>query len=75
MASIDKIVDKLKRQPNGIKIEEADKVLTYYGYRLERQKGSHRQYINTDGDVVTIPVRRPTLKPFYVAEILRRIGL
>ena len=75
MASIDKLVDKLKRQPNGIKIEEAHKVLVHYGYKLDRQKGSHRQYIDANGDVLTIPIRRPTIKPFYVAEILRRIGL
>ena len=42
MASIDKLVDKLKRQPNGISIDDADKVLTHYGYVLDRQKGSHK---------------------------------
>ena len=75
MASIDKLVDKLKRQPHGITIEEADMVLNHYGYRLDRQKGSHRHYINSDGDVLTIPIRRPTIKPFYVFEIIRRLGL
>ena len=74
MASVDKLVDKMKRQPNGIRIEEADKVLTHYGYLLDRKKGSHRHYINSSGDVLTIPVRRPTIKPFYVAEIIRRVG-
>ena len=75
MASIDKLVDKLKRQPNGISIEDADKVLTYYGYVLDRQKGSHRQYINKGGDVLTIPERRPTIKAFYVSAIINRLGL
>ena len=75
MASIDKLVDKMKRQPNGIRIEEVDKVLTYYGYILYRQKGSHRHYINSAGDVITIPIRRPTIKPYYVLEIIRRLEL
>ena len=38
MANIDKLVDKLKRQPNGISIEDADKVLTHYGYVLTVKK-------------------------------------
>jgi len=46
MASVEKIVLKMKNQPNGIRMAEADKVLTTFGYRLDRQKGSHRQYIN-----------------------------
>jgi len=36
MASIDKIVDKMNRQPNGIRIDEADKVLKHYGYDMVR---------------------------------------
>ena len=75
MASIDKVVEKMKRQPNGVRIEEADRVLQHYGYRLDRQKGSHRQYINEKGDVLTIPERTPAIKSFYVSEILSRLGL
>ena len=75
MASINKVVDKMKRQPNGIRTEEADKVLRHYKYRLDRQRGSHRQYINEKGDVLTIVARKPTVKKFYVDEILSRLGL
>jgi len=73
MASADKIINKMKRQPNGIRIDEADKVLSFIGYRLDRQKGSHRQYINSVGDVLTIAEHKPTIKSFYVKEILTRI--
>jgi len=46
LASIEKIIKKMKRQPNGIRLTEIDKVLNYNGYVLDRQKGSHRQYLN-----------------------------
>lgn len=36
MASVDKIIEKMKSQPNGIKMSEADKVLASNGYRLDR---------------------------------------
>lgn len=72
MANVDKIIEKMQQQPNGIKMNEADKVLCANGYRLDRQKGSHRQYINNNGDVITIKDENP-LKAVYVKDILHRI--
>lgn len=72
MASVEKIIEKMKRQPNGIRIAELDKVLEHYGYRFSRQKGSHRHYINGDGDVITIKDETP-LKAVYVKDVLSRI--
>ena len=73
MAGVEKIIDKMKRQPNGIRMSEADKVLTANGYYFDRQKGSHRQYINTSGDIITIKDENP-LKAIYVKDILSRIS-
>ena len=69
---IEKIITKMKNQPNGIRISEIDKVLTHYGYRLDRQRGSHRQYINGTGDVITIKDESPA-KAVYVKDVLNRI--
>lgn len=73
VAGIEKILQKMKNQPNGIRDAEAQKVLEHYGYRLDRQKGSHKQYINEIGDVITIKSENP-LKAVYVKDILNRIG-
>ena len=60
MPSVEKIIDKMKRQPNGIRPEEAEKVLKAYGYEPVRQKGSHKQYLNKDtGDLTTIKQESP----------------
>lgn len=72
IGKIEKIIEKMRRQPNGIRMSEADKVLTAHGYRLDRQKGSHCQYINGRGDVITIKNENP-LKAVYVKDILGRI--
>ena len=37
MPSVEKIIEKMKRQPNGIRPEEAEKVLKAYGYEPVRQ--------------------------------------
>jgi predicted RNA binding protein YcfA (HicA-like mRNA interferase family) len=73
MANVDKIIEKMKRQPNGVSMSEADKVLTASGYKLARQKGSHCHYINMGGDVITIKKSSP-LKAVYVKDILSRIS-
>ncbi len=73
MASIEKILQKMKNQPKGIRIEELHKVLLAYGYRLDRQRGSHRQYVNDVGNVITIKDETP-VKIAYVKDVLNRIG-
>ena len=73
MASVEKIIQKMKNQPNGIRMAELHKVLTAYNYRLDRQRGSHCQYINGNGDVITIKEDNP-LKRAYVNDVLDRIG-
>lgn len=43
--NVKKILEKMERQPNGIRYEEAKKVLEYYGFACVRQKGSHAQFL------------------------------
>jgi predicted RNA binding protein YcfA (HicA-like mRNA interferase family) len=73
MPNVDKLIEKMQNQPTGIRPEEAEKVLCAHGYRFGRQRGSHRQYINGTGDVLTIPNHNP-LKKVYIDIILQRIG-
>ena len=69
MPSVEKIIEKMKRQPNGIRPE-----LRAYGYEGVRQKGSHKQYLNKEtGDLTTIKQESP-LKKAYIVDILNRIG-
>ena len=75
MASINKVIDKMKRQPNGISMDEADKVLNHYGYKFIKQRGSHMQYRNSKGDKMSIPRRTPTILSCYVNEIIGKLGL
>ena len=71
--NIKKLIDKMKRQPNGIRPEEAKKVLEYYGYKCVRQRGSHAHFLNEETrDLITVKVDNP-LKKVYVVDILSRI--
>ena len=47
MPDIEKIVLKMKRQPNGVRFQELARVLEYNGYTMKSKTGtSHRQFIN-----------------------------
>lgn len=71
---VEKIVDKMARQPNGIRFSELARVLNAYGYELVRSSsGSHRHFRDKNGDVITIKEENP-LKAVYVKDVLRRIG-
>lgn len=72
MPNIKKIIEKMKRAPNTIKCSDAAKVHENNGYKHDRQKGSHMQYINDIGEVFTLKKESP-LKAVYVKEILSRI--
>ena len=74
MPTVDRIIEKMKQQPNGIRAVEAEKVLKAFGYEAVRQKGSHKHYLNKkSGDLITIKQDTP-LKKAYVVDILKRIG-
>jgi len=73
MAGIKKLIQKMKDQPHGITLDEADRVLRHYGYVCRRMEGSHRQYAGKDKDVITI-VAKGQIKKAYITDILKRIG-
>ena len=75
MANIQKLVDKMRRQPHGITFEEADKVLNHHGYIHQQQRGSgsHRIYAKEEENPLSLPYKRPNIRSVYVKEILKRI--
>ena len=54
MPTVGDIIIKMQSAPNGIKFSEAQKVLEDKGYSLVRQKGSHAQFRNAAGLVITV---------------------
>lgn len=75
LPTIDKLIQKMKRQPNGIRPEEAEKGLKAFGYKPVRQKGSHKHYLNkSTGDLTTIKQENP-LKKAYVVDLINRLKL
>ncbi|WDF52456.1 type II toxin-antitoxin system HicA family toxin [Paenibacillus sp. KACC 21273] len=72
MASVEKIIDKMRNQPRGVSYSEAAKVLIYYRYELKRKRGSHRIYGDSNGNVFVLKEEDP-LKISYIKEMLDRL--
>ena len=74
MPTVQKILQKMHSQPNGIRFDEISKVLRHYGYTLVRQKGSHCQFYNYDTDDLITVKKESTVKRVYVEDVLFRIN-
>ena len=74
MASVKKLIQKMKDQPNGIAFQEAYRVLEARGYHFIRRNSSHCSFRNDSGDVITVVDSKDAIKKVYVVAILERIG-
>ncbi|MDR1588939.1 MAG: type II toxin-antitoxin system HicA family toxin [Oscillospiraceae bacterium] len=68
MPSVEKIIEKMKRQPHSVQFSDVERVLAAYGYAFERLKGSHRRYGNGKTHI-TLPKQNP-LKAACISAIL-----
>jgi len=73
MPSVEKIIEKMKNQPNGIILQEIEKVLKAYGYNKDRQRGSHILYDNNGKKFGFAIHGKDTIKECYIKDILRKI--
>jgi len=73
VASVKKLLEKMERQPHGVRYEEAKKVLEGHGYKVTSKNGSHRNFRNAEGDLLTVKEDTPTIKKHYVDKILSRV--
>jgi len=74
MPSVEKIIQKMQEQPNGIILQEAEKVLENFGYLKQRTRGSHNIFRNEMGDQINVPVHgKGQIKSYYIKNILKTI--
>ena len=74
MPTVEKIIQKMKNQPNGILLQELEKVLKSFGYIKQRTRGSHNMFCNNIGEAINIPVHgKGQIKPVYIKKVLDRI--
>jgi len=73
MSKKKKLLDKMRRNPRNIRFEELENLLLAYGFEKRAGKGSHAIYKIRGKRPLTIPRKRPFLKPIYVKLALQMI--
>lgn len=58
-----------------LKPREVEARLFVLGFRLDRQRGSHRQYRHADGRATTVPFHAADISPILLRRIAKDIGL
>lgn len=73
MTNMNKRIQKLFDSPANITIQELQIVLEYFGYKLDRIRGSHFVFKNPNGTHKSIPVHNNKIKEYYIRDILKII--
>lgn len=70
MSNRDKLVDKLKTNPNDVRFETLQSLLLYFGFIERQPKGGSSHFTYTYKNyIITIPKHKPVNK-IYVKKVL-----
>jgi predicted RNA binding protein YcfA (HicA-like mRNA interferase family) len=77
MSDIDKLINKFLTDRNHITIEDCDRLLTEYGYKLRKGSGSHRTYHIKGSFPLTIVTPKGTKYIYtpYVNKMIKELRL
>lgn len=77
MGKKEKLLAKMRQNPKNIRPEELEQLLLWLGFEKRAGKGSHTVY-KRDEYRLTLPYKKPFLKPIYIKlalEIIDELGL
>jgi predicted RNA binding protein YcfA (HicA-like mRNA interferase family) len=77
MSQIEKIEEKLRNNPVGVKYSSLENLLMHYGFEKKQGRGSHINFrhpkLKNAKDLITIPVHGSKIKSTYVVKALDKI--
>jgi len=69
MSKKEKALAKLRQNPKHVRFKEIEKILLQLGFK-KRQDGTSHAIFTFDRHVITVPKRKPFVKPKYVELML-----
>ena len=72
MGRKEELLDRLRNNPNNVRFEELDKLLSWYGFERRQGKGDHYIYKRKGCRPLSVPRHRPVGK-VYVKQALAQI--
>jgi hypothetical protein len=70
MVKIDKILEKMRRNPRDWRIDDLENIVRRFGLGVRKPSGSHAIFFHVaTGKQLSVPAKRP-IKPIYVEAFL-----
>lgn len=77
MSKKDKLIKKMRNQPNGMRPEEMEQILINLGYKFRNQEGSHKHFLKEFKDGRThrfdLIMNKNPVKRYLVDDLLEII--
>lgn len=70
MTKREKLLARLRRNPQNVRFEEVDSILMGLGF-AKRQSGTSHAVYTFGPHRITVPFRKPFIKPVYVKQLLQ----
>ncbi|MGI0480112.1 type II toxin-antitoxin system HicA family toxin [Geminocystis sp. CENA526] len=76
MGKLEKLIDKLLRDPPELSYDDVYYILTNFGFQEVSAKGSHHTFRNNQGQKITVPKKSgKTVKRTYLKQIVMLLKL
>jgi predicted RNA binding protein YcfA (HicA-like mRNA interferase family) len=70
MSKIDKLLEKMRRNPRDWRIEDLEALALRYGLEVRQPSGSHAVFFHkATGKQLSVPAKRP-IKPIYITAFI-----
>lgn len=71
MAKLEKLLLKIRNNPQSVAFEDLDKLLNAYGFQRRQPRSGSSHYVYSLGSRhITVPYKRPVVKALYVKQVL-----
>ena len=71
MAKLDKLLLRIRNNPQGVAFDDIDKLLNAYGFlRRQPRSGSSHYVYSLRKHHITVPYKRPHVNAIYVKQVL-----
>ena len=73
MSKFEKALLRLRQNPKNVRYEEVESILLRLGFVMRQGGGSHVTFTIAGQRPLTVPIKKPFLKPIYVKLLLERL--
>jgi predicted RNA binding protein YcfA (HicA-like mRNA interferase family) len=73
MSKFEKALQRLRQNPKHVRFQEIEKILVRLGFEKRQEGTSHAVFSKPGCEPITVPKRKPFVKPHYVKELLSRL--